>query len=342
MPRQTQLNSASTTAMAASPPKTKPSTTRPPSPPADKDKSRSGKRLTQPTAHESNVKLSAKSYNANLIGPSKFDCRHALGFQDPDFQALKDLIASAGGNIVPIKIRRAEVQKGTRPSRSSHICYEVIYGHRRLRACLELGYPVLAFEEQVSDDQLLEEMLVENSLRKNLSAWELGRMFKKLLPFGESKRYDTQAELAKALHQNESEVCRAITIANLPDEAIDVITSPREFALHDASAISKALRKDMANVMLVAKQLKAAGTIVTAREFLKKISGSSAAEVGASKEIGGSKTVTSSILWDIDGKAIGASKRYMDGHMTLDIAVPMDAKQQHMLEQIVLGFVKAL
>ena len=92
-------------------------------------------------------------------------------FSTPEFALLKDEIASAGGNVQPIKVRRIAgeglVFDGQTP------IYEIAFGHRRHRACLELGLAVQAVVVDRMDDRtLFEAMDRENRGRKNLSAWE--------------------------------------------------------------------------------------------------------------------------------------------------------------------------
>src|SRR5688572_24215707 len=75
------------------------------------------------------VKLDPKK-----VQPTRWANRHALSFSTPSFARLKASIELAGGNTQPILVRKTEADDG----------YEVVFGHRRHRACLELGLPVLA------------------------------------------------------------------------------------------------------------------------------------------------------------------------------------------------------
>jgi ParB family chromosome partitioning protein len=62
--------------------------------------------------------------------------------------------------------------------------YEVVFGHRRHRACLELGLPVLAVVDNLGGVELFVQMDRENRSRKNLSAWEQGMMYLRALENG--------------------------------------------------------------------------------------------------------------------------------------------------------------
>ena len=117
-----------------------------------------------------------QALDARAVQRSHWANRIEAEFSTPEFALLKEDIASAGGNVQPIKVRRiagaALVFDGQTPA------YEIVFGHRRHRACLELGLAVLAVVVDRMDDRaLFEAMDRENRGRKNLSAWEQGRMY---------------------------------------------------------------------------------------------------------------------------------------------------------------------
>lgn len=87
--------------------------------------------------------LLTKLIDPSLIRPSKWINRHEDSYLTPAFASFRQEIASAGGNIQPIKVRPIP---GTEPQE-----YEMIFGRRRRRACLEEGLWVLALVESLSD-----------------------------------------------------------------------------------------------------------------------------------------------------------------------------------------------
>ena len=93
----------------------------------------------------------ARKLDAQRIRPSRWANRHAASFTGQAFAELKDEIASAGGNVQPVKVRPLKAPEAA-------FDYELIFGLRRHRACLELGLPVLGIVEDVGDLQLFEEM----------------------------------------------------------------------------------------------------------------------------------------------------------------------------------------
>ena len=94
-----------------------------------------------------------------LITASEYANRHEDSFASAEFNDLKAEIAAAGGNVQPIKVRPVP---GSDPQR-----FEVIFGHRRHRACRELGIPVLAVVESITDAALFVEMDRENRKRED-------------------------------------------------------------------------------------------------------------------------------------------------------------------------------
>lgn len=96
--------------------------------------------------------------DARLIDPSPFPDR----LPDDDavaFDAFKKSL-SEEGQRVPVQLRPHPEQVGR---------YQVIYGHRRVRAAQDLGIPVKAFVRQISDSDLVVSQGLENASRQDLS-----------------------------------------------------------------------------------------------------------------------------------------------------------------------------
>ena len=102
--------------------------------------------------------------------------RDPANFSGAEFVELKNEIASAGGNVQPIKVRAL--------TPGGEFSYEIVFGHRRHRACLELGLPVLSVVDNLGEVELFVQMDRENRSRKNLSAWEQGMMYQRALEKG--------------------------------------------------------------------------------------------------------------------------------------------------------------
>lgn len=96
--------------------------------------------------------------DASLVDPSPFPDR----LPDDDaaaFDAFKKSL-SEEGQRVPVQLRPHPEQAGR---------YQVIYGHRRVRAARELGIPVKALIRQLSDSDLVVSQGIENASRQDLS-----------------------------------------------------------------------------------------------------------------------------------------------------------------------------
>lgn len=192
----------------------------------------------------------AQLVDANLVRPSRWANRHAASFEGEDFAELKAEIAGAGGNVQPIKVRPL------RESSADDARYEIVFGHRRHRACLELGLPVLAVVAELDDRALFAEMDRENRSRKNLSAYEQGVMYRRALKEG---LFPSQRMLAVAVGADSGNVSRAIKVAELPEEILAAFGSPLAVQFAWASDLAEALQRDRKAALTAAREAEQAG-----------------------------------------------------------------------------------
>jgi ParB family transcriptional regulator, chromosome partitioning protein len=94
----------------------------------------------------------------NLIDPSPFPDRLPDDDQQ-SFDAFKQLMATEGQKV-PVQLRAHPDQPGR---------YQVVYGHRRWRAALELGTRLKALVVTLSDAELAVAQGIENAARQDLS-----------------------------------------------------------------------------------------------------------------------------------------------------------------------------
>ena len=180
------------------------------------------------------------------ISVSKWANRAAASFAGASFDTLRADIANAGGNVQPIKVRPVEAP-GKR--------YEIIFGHRRHRACLELGLPVLALVEAVSDAELFKQMDRENRARADLSPWEQGRMYQQAL---HDKLFGSREQLARELGIDPGNLSKALRLASLEQVVVDAFGSPLDLQYRWAKPLADALLQDRERVERVARELAAA------------------------------------------------------------------------------------
>jgi ParB family chromosome partitioning protein len=175
----------------------------------------------------------ARLIDPTLVEPSRFANRHELNYTGPEFAALRAEIESAGGNVQPIKLRSVATAADGQPR------YEVVFGHRRHRACLELGLPVLAVIDNLDDRALFVEMDRENRARKDLSAWEQGMMYRRALQQG---LFPSNRKLAEAIGVDLSALGKALALADLPEPLVQAFASPLGLQFRWAKPLAAALQ----------------------------------------------------------------------------------------------------
>lgn len=168
--------------------------------------------------------------------------------------------AAAGGPVGAVE--GAEALDGTQFS------YEIVFGHRRHRACLELGLPLQAVVTELDDRALFEAMDRENRARKNLSAWEQGTMYRRALDGG---LYASQRKLAEAVGVDLSLVSKSVALARLPDAVIAAFPSPLDIQFRWAQPLGEALQRDPDGLVARARAVAARKAGLTARQVLEAL-----------------------------------------------------------------------
>ncbi|HQE40184.1 MAG TPA: ParB/RepB/Spo0J family partition protein [Zoogloea sp.] len=191
-----------------------------------------------------------RALDPKAVRRSQWANRAEAEFSTPEFLLLKDEIANAGGNVQPIKVRALEgaptVFDGQTPT------HEIVFGHRRHQACLELGLAVNAIVvERMDDKSMFEAMDRENRGRKNLSAWEQGRMYDQAIKQG---LYPSLRRLSESLGVNLSDASRAVHLAKLPKEVIAAFNSPLDLQVRWAKPLVDALQRDPDGVLKRARK----------------------------------------------------------------------------------------
>jgi ParB family transcriptional regulator, chromosome partitioning protein len=203
--------------------------------------------------------LPTRPIDPSLISASSWANRHADAFRTSEFERLKADILQAGGNVQPIKVRPLP---DTRPTR-----YELVFGHRRHRACAELGLPVLAMidESVVSDAELFVLMDRENREREDLSPYEQGTAYKRALDAG---LYPSRRRLAEALGVSHTWVSNVLLVAELPTAVLECFRSPLDVQHRHAKVLAEALEHDSRSVMRRAEKVRAGAGRLSAGEVV--------------------------------------------------------------------------
>lgn len=194
-----------------------------------------------------NLETNIQYININDIIPNRFQPR--LTF---DENALRELAESikAHGIIQPLVLRKLGEDK-----------YEIIAGERRYKASQLAGMDkVPAIIVNLDDNESAEVALVENLQRKNLSAIEEAKSYKKLLDRG----YLTQSELAKRMGVSQSSIANKIRLLNLTPESQEALMNEKISERHARSLLQvldpykqKELLEKTINERLTVRQLDA-------------------------------------------------------------------------------------
>lgn len=196
----------------------------------------------------------AKRLDPKLIRASKWANRSKASLVSKDFESLKIEIEQSGGNVQPIKVR---------PFRGVAGEFEIVFGHRRHHACLELGLPVLALVEDIDDVHLFAQMDRENRQRADLRPFEQGLMYARALDEG---LFPSARKLSEALHVDLSNLGKSLNLARLPADLLAAFPSPLDIQLRWATELTAALQKDPEVVIARARQMKNAGKQISAKD----------------------------------------------------------------------------
>ncbi|NVM90354.1 ParB family chromosome partitioning protein [Variovorax sp. SG517] len=229
------------------------------------------------------------------IRVSRWANRHPASFENAEFAGLKADIEQAGGNVQPILVRPLPDQAGQ---------YELVFGHRRHRACLELGIPVLAavWLDELGDAELFAAMDRENRERADLSPYEQGVMYQRAL---EEQLFPTQRQLAEKLGVSHTWVRKALMVAQLPSAVLECFRSPLEVQHRHAEQLNAALDKDRRGILKRAEKIR--GQKLAPAAVVARLLG---VEAVAKPE---------KLAITCDGQTVGSCLRAPDGTVTLTL-----------------------
>ena len=231
---------------------------------------------------------------------SRWANRINASFANAAFEQLKDEIAQSHGNVQPIKVRPLAGEAGH---------FEIIFGHRRHRACAELQLPVLALVEALSDAELFKQMDRENRARADLSPWEQGMMYRQALNDG---LFSSREQLARELSIDPGNLSKALRLAELDPAILAAFASPLELQYRWAKPLADALAIDRARVLATVKELSAAAPgSWSAKQVFDCLTGvERQRRVVESVRVG--KKVVAEILTDGDTVVVQFGRRVLD------------------------------
>lgn len=169
---------------------------------------------------ESQIRL----INIEQIIPNRFQPR--LQFDEEGLNELASSITEHG-IIQPLVLRRVGEK------------FEIIAGERRYKASQLAGLTqVPAIITNLDDNESAEVAIIENTHRRNLSAIEEAKSYKKLL----DRRYVTQDQLAKRLGTSQSTIANKVRLLNL-DESVQNALVEEKISERHARALLKVTDK---------------------------------------------------------------------------------------------------
>ena len=203
-----------------------------------------------------------RALDPKLVKPTRWANRSEASLKSKDFDKLKLEIENSGGNVQPIKVRT---------SRSSPGEYEIVFGHRRHRACLELNLPVRALIAEIGDAELFAEMDRENRQRADLRPYEQGLIYAKAL---DEALFPSLRKMADALGVDVGNASKAISLARLPPLVLNAFESPLDLLQAWSTPLSTALQRSPDLVLERARALsKLTPRLATAKVFAELIHG---------------------------------------------------------------------
>jgi ParB/RepB/Spo0J family partition protein len=145
--------------------------------------------------------------------PWKFANRSELEMGDIDELARS---IKEDGQTVPVLARPCKPE-------NDDVQYEVIYGHRRWRACKLCNIDLYAIILDLDDQAAAKEQKKENERRKDLSEFSESFSYKQMLDEG---MFDSQVQLAAYLGMKQQTLSNILSYTNIPSQVLDAMQKP--------------------------------------------------------------------------------------------------------------------
>lgn len=203
--------------------------------------------------------LPVRALDPASIRHSRWANRLPSSLEDESFAALREEIKSAGTNVQPIKVRPIDDPKHS---------YEIVFGHRRHKACSDLGLPVQAMIQEMTDKQLFVEMEWENKSREDLRPYEQGLMYHRALQDG---LFSSARNLAEVTKTSLSNVTVALKLARLPEVVLSAFVDRKELQFRWAAHLTDAIERRPDEVFAEARAIAAEGPRPSAKEVFMRL-----------------------------------------------------------------------
>jgi ParB family chromosome partitioning protein len=152
---------------------------------------------------------------------------------------------------------------------------ELIYGARRLFAARHINKPLLVEITEISDREAAIVMDIENRQRADISPYERGMSYLRMLRAG---HFSSQDDIARALRISTSRVSRLVRLARLPSVIVDAFASPLDifegWGLELVDALEDPMRRQ--RMVMKARAIAASKPRPPAREVYRSLLASAA------------------------------------------------------------------
>ncbi|MCZ8164047.1 MAG: plasmid partitioning protein RepB [Microcystis sp. LE19-98.1E] len=187
-----------------------------------------------------------------LVDPSPFPDRLPDDDQT-EFERFR-VSMEEDGQKVPVQVRRHPSVEGR---------YQLVYGHRRLRAARELNRPLKAFVVEASDHDLLLAQGLENSARQDLSWIEKASFAARMEGAGIKAR-----DIRSALQVDDAELARFRSVlSSLGDEIPSLIGRASKIGRPRWTALAAQVAKTPDGIQQLVKILAAAKDVSSNERF---------------------------------------------------------------------------
>lgn len=155
------------------------------------------------------------------------------------------------------------------PAPHDNIKYEVIFGCRRLIACLKLGIPFLAIRKEIPNIQdAIASQDAENKLRNNVSNYSNALLYKRLLL---DNVFKTERELADKLRFSTSTFNDLMAYAKIPEDIVNAIPNIHTLSKQLAIKLVQLLNRSKDNHVKILKIAGQLGKTITSQAKLEKM-----------------------------------------------------------------------
>ena len=318
--------------------------------------------------------IAARHLDPRSVVQSRFANRNPDSFLTDGFISLKAEIAASGGNVQPIKVRRliasadlygtsqiekasssGDLHRTSRPAQDSVKAdlygtsqegrgelgvlpeFEIIFGSRRHRACLELGLPVLAMIADATDDvSMFIEMERENRNREDLTPWEQATAYAMALREG---IFSSARAMSIALNVDEGNVSKLLTMAKLPLTIVEAFPSALDLQYRWVAPLVDFIKRDPETILDRARQIKTKRQEVIHEGGVPEKANKVFSQLTAEPDLAATKK---SLEIRVEGSKGASFKSTDSGIATIRFSDTLSEAQQAMLIGLVETFLKKI